>query len=63
MQNTRKDVLTDEKHQKLSNSLIFDSPLKKWSKKQAIIYSKKMTMENARSAPEEVGQLLAKHHG
>ena len=32
----RKDVLTDKKHRKLLNSLIFDSPLKKWSKNKIV---------------------------
>ena len=32
----RKDVLTDKKHQKLLNSLIFDSPLRKWSKNKIV---------------------------
>ena len=32
----RKDVLTDKKHQKLLNSLIFDSPLNKWSKNKIV---------------------------
>ena len=32
----RKDVLTDKKHQKLLSSLIFDSPLKKWSKNKIV---------------------------
>ena len=32
-----KDVLTDKKHQKFLNSIIFDSPLKKWSKNKIVV--------------------------